>query len=129
MSVSIDLRGIAELAAKLNGIDPEDISKRIVTKAAIYGENLGKQRSPVDTGRLRSSITHRVDSPSSARYGTNVFYAVYLDKPSSRNPHYRRGPHAGASTAGWLSDTAQQVEQYVVGTIIPGEVRALEAAW
>ena len=36
-------------------------------------------RAPVDTGNLRSSITHRVVSDEEAKIGTNVDYAPYLE--------------------------------------------------
>lgn len=129
MSIGFSISGILEAQAKVNGISPEETGRRLVTKAAIWGENLGKQRSPVDFGRLRNSITHRVDSPFQARYGTNVFYGIFLDQPRTRTPHYRGGPFSGSETAGWLSDTAQMVEQHVENVIIPAEIRAIEASW
>jgi len=38
-------------------------------------------RAPVDTGMLRSSINYSVDEPEkTVRYGTNVEYAIYVEK-------------------------------------------------
>ena len=129
MSISFAIQGIVELATKVAGIDPDDIGKRIITKAAIFGENQGKLRSPVDENRLRPSITHRVDSPRQARYGTNVFYGEILDKPDKRTPHYRSGPHTGKETSGWLSDTDVMVENEIHTRFIPDEERRIESQW
>ena len=46
--------------------------KKIVTKAVIKGESLAKQRVPVDTGRLRASITHTI---SGGVGGRNISFA------------------------------------------------------
>ncbi|MDQ0417921.1 HK97 gp10 family phage protein [Croceifilum oryzae] len=43
-----------------------------------------KIRSPVDTGRLRSSYRHRVNSDKkSVQIGTDVTYATYVEKGTS----------------------------------------------
>lgn len=43
-------------------------------------ETYAQKDSPVDTGRLRSSITHKViNSEKSVYVGTNVEYAVYQE--------------------------------------------------
>lgn len=52
--------------------------ERIVAK----GERYAKQRCPVDTGRLRSSITHRVEVETDGMVGivgTNVEYAAPVE--------------------------------------------------
>ena len=41
-------------------------------------------RAPVDTGNLRSSITHRVLSDEEAHIGTNVEYAPYVEQGTSK---------------------------------------------
>ena len=41
-------------------------------------------RAPVDTGNLRSSITHRVVSDEEARVGTNVDYAPWVEGGTSK---------------------------------------------
>lgn len=46
----------------------------------LAAESLAKALCPVDTGRLRNSITHKVESGEKAVYiGTNVKYAVYVE--------------------------------------------------
>jgi len=47
-------------------------------------EGYAKQRCPVDTGRLRNSITHQVtDDGRTVLIGTNVEYAPYVEYGSS----------------------------------------------
>jgi len=54
-----------------------------------------KRRCPVDTGRLRSTITYEVDAQRrTGRYGTNVEYAWYQEEGTSTGivgKHYLRG--------------------------------------
>ena len=44
----------------------------------LVAEGYAKRLCPVDTGRLRNSISHAVDN-SAAYIGTNVDYAVYVE--------------------------------------------------
>lgn len=49
-------------------------------KIGLEAEGDAKDLCPVDTGRLRNSITHQVQSGEKAVYiGTNVEYAVYVE--------------------------------------------------
>ena len=43
------------------------------------GETYAKMLCPVDTGRLRNSITHVQEDESTEIIGTNVEYAPYVD--------------------------------------------------
>lgn len=46
----------------------------------LSAERFAKTETPVDTGRLRNSITHAIDSGEDAVYvGTNVEYAPYVE--------------------------------------------------
>ena len=47
--------------------------------ASLIVEGSATLRAPVDTGNLRSSITHRVVSDEEARVGTNVDYAARIE--------------------------------------------------
>lgn len=49
-----------------------------IKKAILYYEGEVKKRTPVDTGRLRSSITHEIGADK-ALVGTNVQYASYVE--------------------------------------------------
>lgn len=51
----------------------------------LTAERHAKERCPVDTGRLRNSISHAVKEDEQAVYiGTNVEYAAYVELGTSR---------------------------------------------
>lgn len=53
---------------------------RALEKCGLTAEGYAKDLTPVDTGNLRNSITHRVDEGEPAVYiGTNVEYAPYVE--------------------------------------------------
>lgn len=55
---------------------------KFIAKTAVKVETKAKRLCPVDTGRLRSSITHEVGMLGKtviARVGTNVDYAVHVE--------------------------------------------------
>jgi HK97 gp10 family phage protein len=54
-------------------------------KIGLVAEGYAKRLCPVDTGRLRNSITHTTDD-SAAYIGTNVDYAVYVEMGTVRTP-------------------------------------------
>lgn len=57
------------------------------------GKNV-RQITPVDTGRLRSSISHRLQGDSAVAIGTNVEYATYVEMGTSKmkaKPYLRPG--------------------------------------
>jgi len=64
-------------AATLKSIRSE-MAKRH-TAAGITVENAAKRNAPVDTGRLRSSITSDADADGVV-IGTNVNYAIFQEK-------------------------------------------------
>lgn len=52
----------------------------------LTAESYAKQLCPVDTGRLRNSITHLTDDDNKCEYiGTNVEYAPYVETNDSAN--------------------------------------------
>lgn len=55
-------------------------SIRALEKCGLVAEGYAKLKCPVDTGRLRNSITHEVRESEKAVYiGTNVEYAPYVE--------------------------------------------------
>jgi HK97 gp10 family phage protein len=67
----------------------ELISKltRGITKACLLVEGDAKRDCPVDTGRLRSSITHEVDTGEMTGYvETNVDYAPFVELGTYKMP-------------------------------------------
>lgn len=59
-----------------------DAVHKVITKAVVQGENGAKRRAAVDTGRMRSSITHNVERQGDevvGQFGTNVEYSIYVE--------------------------------------------------
>lgn len=57
-----------------------DAVLRALEQIGMAAEGYAKDLCPVDTGRLRNSITHTVDEDKGAAYiGTNVEYAPYVE--------------------------------------------------
>lgn len=74
-----EVRRLIEKAAKLY---PEE-AKKGVTLACIKVEKSAKQNAPVDTGRLKASITHKVDGLMGV-VGSDVEYAPYIELGTQR---------------------------------------------
>ncbi|MCG6796351.1 HK97 gp10 family phage protein [Geobacillus sp. YHL] len=56
--------------------------EQTIKQIAVFVEAEAKLRAPVDTGRLRNSITHQTENSetqSKAYIGTNVEYAPYVE--------------------------------------------------
>lgn len=72
-----------------------------LARRAIKVESAAKRLAPVDTGRLRSSVTHELGADSDglvARVGTNVHYAVHQEFGTSRmSAHPFLRPALGAA--------------------------------
>lgn len=86
MSARID--GLQDVTAKLKkmGADTRERVQREVKRAALNVQNSAKLAAPVDTGRLRNSITHAMDGDElGAQIGTNVEYAASVEFGSSRS--------------------------------------------
>lgn len=71
------LIGKTSISQKLNNLSSEAI-KEALTKSALLVEADAKINCPVDTGLLRSSITHNVYNDY-AEVGTNFSYAPYVE--------------------------------------------------
>lgn len=77
-----DDKGLAELFESPTGPTAKDLVRR-VTRV----ERGAKRICPVDTGRLRSSITHSLEQDSAGLVGvvgTDVEYAPYVELGTSR---------------------------------------------
>lgn len=58
----------------------ESAIDRALEKIGLAAEGYAKKAAPVDTGRLRNSITHNVDNgEKSVEIGSNVSYAVFQE--------------------------------------------------
>lgn len=118
--MEITIEGIDEALKRLS---PKELLKpleRYLLRIAIATQSKAKERAPVDTGRLRSSIAYQApesilefdnaEPPLWVRVGTNVnadgfYYPKALDE--SEKYHYRGTlPElVGQPTQGWFSDT------------------------
>lgn len=61
--------------------------RAVLTMLALRVERVARMRAPVDTGRLRNSITHRVFTEwetAIAEVGTDVEYAVHQEFGTSK---------------------------------------------
>ncbi len=75
--IAFDERGLDELFA-----GPNSAVGKFVAKRTIQVNRGAKRLAPVDTGRLRSSITFEIGQSGTfivGRVGTNVHYAPHLE--------------------------------------------------
>jgi HK97 gp10 family phage protein len=61
----------------------EQATDRGLEKIGLVAEGYAKKLTPVDTGRLRNSITHEVDG-NDVYIGSNVEYAPYVELGTAR---------------------------------------------
>jgi HK97 gp10 family phage protein len=86
MNINVKIEGLSDVNSafkKLQKACPE-AAKKAITKAALLVEKEAKLRCPVDTGRLRSSITHEITeefggNANGALVGTNTEYAPHVE--------------------------------------------------
>lgn len=104
---------------------------RGLEKCGLVGEGYAKKLCPVDTGNLRNSITHTVDSGEKAAYvGTDSEYAVYVEmgtgkyvtggrptpwvyKDAKGNWHMTHGQRARPYIKPAVADHAQQYQKII----------------
>jgi HK97 gp10 family phage protein len=81
MQVTISIGNYSTVSGQLKGKIANFATKvgNSVQGAGIDCEGNAKQRCPVDTGRLRSSIAYTKINQLSCRVGTNVKYAPYVE--------------------------------------------------
>lgn len=69
----------------------ENAKKMILSSIGETAEKYAKANCPVDTGRLRNSITHAIFEEA-VYIGTNVDYAIYVEVTDSMH-HNTGGAH------------------------------------
>lgn len=76
LSATLKILGVSKSIKMLEKARQESRRKarRALTKGSFIVIREAKHRCPVDTGRLRSSITHQIVSDQLAKVGTNVHY-------------------------------------------------------
>lgn len=71
-------------ARELQGAFNQAIA-RALEEIGLAAERFAKQETPVDTGRLRNSMTHAISTSEKAVYvGTNVEYGPYIEMGTRR---------------------------------------------
>lgn len=86
MAGSVSLRWFAAEEQRLLRSTSGPVGK-MLARYAVRTETAAKARCPVDTGRLRSSITWRIEVDGRglvAIIGTNVEYAIYVHEGTTR---------------------------------------------
>ena len=64
---------------KLVGEELENAVKRALMECGATAENYAKRDAPVDTGRLRNSMAHKMVSDNTVAIGSDVEYAKYQE--------------------------------------------------
>lgn len=73
-------------ALEMIGLQAQSYAQEELSKPKKHAD--GTTRPNVDTGRLRNSMTHRLADKSTVVVGTNVTYAPYVEKGTSRARPY-----------------------------------------
>lgn len=90
--MSIEIKGFEEFERKMQKL-LDDYPKRKLRLAKKIGyilERNVKKLTPVDYGRLRSSITSKA-TENRAEVGTNVYYAKWVEEGHVQKPHFVPG--------------------------------------
>lgn len=69
---------------KLVGEELENAVKRALMECGATAENYAKADAPVDTGRLRNSMAHKMVDDNTVAIGSDVEYAKYQELGTSR---------------------------------------------
>lgn len=77
----------------------------------LVAEGYAKRLCPVDTGRLRNSISHTVRG-STAYIGTNVEYAAYVEMGTERTSPQ---PYLKPAVANHANEYRKIIEEYIKG--------------
>lgn len=108
MAISVRIEGLERLLKKAS---PDILAKPLrnfFERASLAVENRAKEKAPVDTGRLRSSLAHEIDGaavPLWAKVGTNVTYAPFMEFGTGA---FAEGP-GGGSGGHWPPGAALDV--------------------
>lgn len=108
--ITVEIKGLEKVLAKLNKELYAGPLRTFWLRAAMAVQGRAREKSPVDTGRLRSSIVYEVDSaspPLYAKVGSDVFYAPYQEFGTGRGVPARHYLQGGAD------DSMSDIEMYV----------------
>lgn len=94
----------------------QEAAIRALEKCGITAEGYAVKKVPVDTGNLRNSITHKVDTDEPAVYiGTNNEYAAYVELGTGKfYPGGRQEPWVYQDAKGnWHMTHGQRAQPYL----------------
>ena len=117
MNLSLEVRGLAELQKRYSEA-PDLIGREMrdaMQQSVVVGQEVARNRAPVDTGRLQSHINTAIRGVMPdivGVIGTDIKPYPEILELSGRT-HYRAGPRAGQPTAGWLSGTLPEIRERV----------------
>lgn len=123
MGLSFDFKveGTEKLAKKLDAKNLVGPIKHILSKAGLSVQRQAMTFSPVDTGRLRSSFTTKLDTsafPTWSKVGTTVEYAESLEYSGKSPRGVGRIPFFGPAIEamkgkldGFVNEAKQMIEQ------------------
>ena len=89
---------------------------RALERIGMQCESFAKKAVPVDTGRLRNSINHKVQSDEKAAYiGTNLEYGKYVELGTGKHyPGGRKTPWVFKDTKGnWHMTHGQRARPFL----------------
>ncbi len=90
MASRVTIEGVKEVTARLEKINQTATNavEQALLNSALMVERDAKIKVPVDTGRLRNSLTHATEGFGSqepaVRVGTNVHYAKFVEFGTSK---------------------------------------------
>ena len=107
MKIDVSIKSNAEA---IKNAAPEAI-ERALEAIGLQAEGYAKMLCPVDTGRLRNSITHAVDVGELKAYiGTNVEYAAYVEMGTSRS---KAQPYLQPAVYNHTDEYSEMVEHFL----------------
>jgi HK97 gp10 family phage protein len=78
--MGIQIKGLDNFMKTLDKVGDKEAILKGLEKSALRVEASAKENAPVDTGRLRASITHKMDNANlSASVGSNLEYASAIE--------------------------------------------------
>lgn len=92
-----------------------DQIKKALEECGLTAERYAKEKCPVDTGNLRTSITHQMDGDNKVLIGSNTSYAAYVELGTGK---YSEGGRKTSwvyedSKGNWHMTNGQKAQPYL----------------
>lgn len=118
-AIEVEIEGLAEALKKLSPDLYAEPLRKFWNRAAVVVQGRARDKSPVDTGRLRSSIMYEIDTANPPLYavvGSDVEYAPYQEFGTSR------GVPAVGYLSGGMRDSKSDIDHLV--SVLGDEIAA-----